>query len=56
MDLQEIVHNFATESRDFGPGCFSISSFSTFLMTILVTIVNVNNNMNAVKVQDFRDF
>ena len=53
MDLQEVVHNFAAESRDFGPGCFSISSFSTFLMTILVTIVNVNNNMNAVKIQEF---
>ncbi len=50
-------HNSVLSSenpREFGYGhkCFSISSFFTFLQVILLTIVNVNNNMNNVSEVD----
>ena len=50
MDLEELLSSdlSAIQGRDFGPGCFSISSFFTFLQVIMVTIVNVNNNMLTV--------
>ena len=40
--------NHLIQSREFGHGCFSISSFFSFLMVVMMTIVNVNNNMNTV--------
>ena len=34
-----------SEFREFGHKCFSISSFLSFILIIVNTIVNVNNNL-----------
>ena len=44
MDLIELEDSFSL-AREFGHKCFSITSFLTFLMVIMTTIVNVNANM-----------
>merc|ERR1712110_1110642 len=45
MDLVESEDSYIL-AREFGDKCFSITSFFTFLMVIMTTIVNVNSNMN----------
>ena len=37
--------DLAESSREFGHKCFSISTFVSFILVILNTIVNVNNNL-----------
>ena len=44
MDLVESEDSYIL-AREFGDKCFSITSFFTFLMVIMTTIVNVNSNM-----------
>ena len=44
MDLIELEDSYSL-AREFGHKCFSITSFLTFLMVIMTTIVNVNANM-----------
>ena len=44
MDLLESEDSYIL-AREFGHECFSITSFFTFLMVIMTTIINVNANM-----------
>lgn len=42
----ETLSTFEEISRDFGKNCFSISSFMTFVLVLLNTVVNIISNTN----------